>query len=195
MADLTREEERKGWRRLFLWAIPIALGAGVLLMLGPTLVNEYAPERTGEDRVETREAHDGVQPTKPEGPATIQVKHSNRFGDHLSDGFGRALYIFQKDGQGRAGTSAASECYEECANSWPPLRTEGAPKPSAGVDGALLGTTERKDGTAQVTYNGWPLYLFVRDVGPEEGTGHHLQDFGGEWYLVSPKGETVRGQS
>lgn len=37
MADLSREEERRGWRALFLWAIPIGLVMGLILMLHPPL--------------------------------------------------------------------------------------------------------------------------------------------------------------
>ena len=58
-----------------------------------------------------------------------------------------------------------------------------------GVDAALLGTTTRKDGTMQVTYNGWPLYYYVKDPKPGDVTG---QDVGEVWYVLSAKGETDR---
>ena len=29
----------------------------------------------------------------------------------------------------------------------------------------------RRDGATQVTYNGWPLYRYVKDVGPETRAG------------------------
>ena len=64
-----------------------------------------------------------------------------------------------------------STCYGNCANSWPPLVTSGQPKATSGVQGDLLSTIKRKDGSKQVTYNGWPLYRFVRDVGPQQQTG------------------------
>jgi predicted lipoprotein with Yx(FWY)xxD motif len=50
---------------------------------------------------------------------------------------------------------------------------------------------ERKDGANQVTYNGWPLYRYVKDVGPQTATGQDVSEFGGEWYLVTPTGEEV----
>ena len=51
-----------------------------------------------------------------------------------------------------------------------------------------LGTTTRTDGTVQVTYNGWPLYYYVKDKAPGDVTG---QDVGGVWYVVSAAGEQV----
>ena len=40
-------------------------------------------------------------------------------------------------------------------------------------------TIDRKDGAHQVTYNGWPLYRFVRHAGPEKTTGQGLKDLKG----------------
>jgi predicted lipoprotein with Yx(FWY)xxD motif len=54
-----------------------------------------------------------------------------------------------------------------------------------------LGLVERRDGSAQVTYDGWPLYHFAKDFGPREATGQDVEDFGDEWYLVTPQGEKV----
>lgn len=91
----------------------------------------------------------------------------------------------QADGSGRG--SGVSTCYDMCAESWPPLLVEGEPTAGEGVAAELLGTTEREDGSSQVTYNGWPLYYFARDV-PGSATG---QGAGGSWYLVSPEGHAI----
>ena len=55
----------------------------------------------------------------------------------------------------------------------------------------MLGTVERRDGSLQVTYNGWPLYYFVKDGKPGDTIGQDMEGFGGEWYLVSPDGDHV----
>ena len=36
----------------------------------------------------------------------------------------------------------------------------------------MLGTTKRKDGTIQVTYDGQPLYTYVGDKKPGEANGN-----------------------
>ena len=46
-----------------------------------------------------------------------------------------------------------------CKRSWHPLLTKGRPLAGRGVKANLLGTTTRKDGKVQVTYNGHPLYF------------------------------------
>ena len=92
------------------------------------------------------------------------------------------LYLYTKD------TKNTSNCYDKCATNWPPLLTEGKPAAGTGADASLLGTTTRKDGKMQVTYNGWPLYYWVKDQKPGDATG---QDVGGVWYVLNAKGEEV----
>jgi predicted lipoprotein with Yx(FWY)xxD motif len=99
---------------------------------------------------------------------------------------GRALYLFTADGQGE------STCDEECAGAWPPFTSVEPPRAAAaGLNGDLIGTKPRADGTRQVTYNGWPLYLYASDIAPGHHMGHGVKEHGGEWYLVSPTGEAV----
>jgi mono/diheme cytochrome c family protein len=93
-----------------------------------------------------------------------------------------SLYVFLRD------TDGESACYDQCATAWPPLLTDDAPVALDGVDGELLGTTERTDGTTQVTYAGWPLYFFVQDQAAGDVAGQGVNDV---WYLVSPAGEAI----
>ena len=96
---------------------------------------------------------------------------------------GMTLYDFHKDQGGK------SACYDACAAAWPPLLTEGNPQARGAAERSMLGTTERKDGTAQVTYNGWPLYTYVGDRGPGEANGNDIDQFGAEWYALQPNGQ------
>ena len=61
-----------------------------------------------------------------------------------------------------------------------------------GVDGSLLGTTERDDGTTQVTYDGQPLYVFASDAAPGDTNG---QGVGEVWFVVGPDGKTIEAQA
>jgi predicted lipoprotein with Yx(FWY)xxD motif len=109
---------------------------------------------------------------------TDQAEH----GEILTDGEGRALYLFTKD------VGGTSTCTGECATAWPPFTVEGEPVAGEGVDQARLGTITRDDGTTQVTYNGHPLYYYAEDVNAGDVTG---QGVGGVWFLVNPQGEQV----
>ena len=77
-------------------------------------------------------------------------------------------------------------CSGGCASAWPPLVTVGDPIAVEGVDGDLLGTIDREDGSVQVAYNGWPLYRYGGDQKPGDTKG---QGVGGVWFAVSTAGE------
>jgi predicted lipoprotein with Yx(FWY)xxD motif len=106
----------------------------------------------------------------------------SQFGEALFDGDQRAIYYFDKE------QTAASECYGACAEAWPPVLTDGDPQAQGGADAKLLGTTERDDGSTQVTYNGRPLYYYVDDPAGEI-LCHNVNEFGGLWLAVQPNGD------
>lgn len=112
--------------------------------------------------------------------AKVQTESGGRF---LTDADGMSLYLFEADSE------STSTCYDDCAAAWPPLLTEGMPAADGQVDASKLSTTERKDGSTQVTYGGWPLYYFVKDQAPGDTQGQDVEGFGAEWYLVAPDGE------
>src|SRR2546421_226857 len=74
---------------------------------------------------------------------------------------------------------------------WPPLITKGKPQAGPGVRASLLGTTKRKDGKLEVTYNHHPLYYFVTDRKPGQTTGQGVNQFGGPWWVLSPAGKEI----
>ncbi len=117
------------------------------------------------------------------GPAALAVSETGDLGEFLVDAEGMTLYMFTED------TENTSNCYGDCAEAWPPVVTEGDPTLGEGLDAALVSTTERTDGTTQVTYGGWPLYYWVRDAAPGDTTG---QNVGEVWFVVSPAGEIVQ---
>ncbi|MGH2938558.1 MAG: COG4315 family predicted lipoprotein [Solirubrobacterales bacterium] len=115
--------------------------------------------------------------------AVVKVMDTSDLGKVIVDSNGMTLYDFHKD----KGTTSA--CYGECAVAWPPLLTSGEPKAQGGAEQSLLGTTKRKDGTVQVTYNGHPIYGFVEDKKPGETNGNDFKGFGAQWYALEPNGE------
>ena len=110
-------------------------------------------------------------------------------GSVLVDGRGRTLYLFKKD------TRSKSACAGQCAAYWPPLVTSGKPLAVTGAKASLLGTIRRADGRLQVTYNHHPLYTFFEDHKKGQTNGEGLDDFGAEWYAVSPAGATVENDN
>ena len=119
------------------------------------------------------------------GSATVGVSQS-ALGRILVDRHGRSLYAFGKDARG------TSTCYGVCATYWPPLIASGKPRVGAGANASLLSRTKRKDGRWQVTYKRHPLYTFSGDTRGGQTNGEGLDDFGGEWDLISPAGAKVK---
>ncbi len=117
-------------------------------------------------------------------PATVTIR-STSFGRILTDGRGFALYLFTRDGRG------PSRCYRACARVWPPLLTRGPPTAAGDARSGLLGTTRRAGGRRQVTYRGQPLYHFVGDASPRQVLCQGAPEFGGVWWVVSPRGYAI----
>jgi predicted lipoprotein with Yx(FWY)xxD motif len=110
-------------------------------------------------------------------------------GTILVDSQGRTLYLFTHD----SGTT--SMCSGSCATAWPPLVTSGAPTATSSANATPLGTSKQADGTTQVTYNGHPLYRFVKDQKAGETNGQGVTAFGGSWFAVTVGGNQAGHQS
>jgi predicted lipoprotein with Yx(FWY)xxD motif len=117
--------------------------------------------------------------------ATVTARNT-RYGRILFDGSGRALYAFTRDRRG-----GASRCYGACAKAWPVYFAKGRLLAGTTVKQSLIGTTRRRDGRLQVTYDGRPLYYFVKDR-PGEVKCQGVAEFGGTWLVVRPSGQVVR---
>jgi predicted lipoprotein with Yx(FWY)xxD motif len=131
-------------------------------------------DQAGDPRDRQRERPPGIEITTAD----------SQFGEILFDADRRAIYLFDKE------TGPRSECYGECAAAWPPVLTKGEPEASGAVEGKLLGTTKRDDGTTQVTYDGQPLYYYV-DEPRGQVLCHNVDEFGGLWLVVQPSGDPV----
>jgi hypothetical protein len=73
---------------------------------------------------------------------------------------------------------------------WLPLVIPAGVRPISGpgVVASMLGTVKRPDGRVQVTYDGFPLYLFSGDTKAGEVNG---QGSGGIWHALAPSGVPV----
>lgn len=171
---------------------------GAMCLVAAAAVATAACQRdAGAREVEVEKAAGGVEPMPEEmrepmpgemRGMEIGVASQAPYGPYLVDGQGRTLYIFTADQRG-----VSSACYDQCAQAWPPVLTEGDPEAVEDpVQQGMLGMIRRRDGSMQVTYGGWPLYYFERDTQPGQIEGQDVQGFGGEWYLMGPGGEVIR---
>ena len=117
--------------------------------------------------------------------ATLKVR-TTRFGKVLFAGNGRVVYGFTRDRR-----NGPSQCYGDCAAAWPVYYAKGTLKAGTGVKQSLLGTTRRRNGRRQVTYNGWPLYYYAHEKAGEVKC-QNVETHGGTWLVVRPAGTLVR---
>src|SRR3989337_1697808 len=83
-------------------------------------------------------------PTESMMHGTRIVAADSDFGTILFDSEDQAIYLFDVE------TSTEPQCYNACAEAWPPVLTDGDPVAGTGLEASRLGTTERSDGTKQV---------------------------------------------
>ena len=89
---------------------------------------------------------------------------------------GMTLYTFTKDTQG----AAMSACTDKCIENWPPfLAASGA---MAEGEWTLVDVVDKDGATKKMwAYEGWPLYLWVKDTKPGDVTGEGV---GGVWHVA-----------
>jgi predicted lipoprotein with Yx(FWY)xxD motif len=130
-----------------------------------------------------------TSPPKASTPPTSVGTASTALGTILVDSQGRTLYLFTHD------SGSTSTCTGACASAWPPLVANGTPTAADRANGSVLGATKRADGTMQVTYNGHPLYRFVKDTNPGQTNGQGVVAFGGSWFAVTAAGNKAGNPS
>jgi len=115
--------------------------------------------------------------------ATVQTKRLKGLGVVLVNSKGMTLYMFVPDHQKRV------TCKGSCAVIWPPLKVKKGQRPRAGglARQRLLGTYGRV-----VSYNRWPLYTYITDKKPGQHTGQGVDNSGGKWYVLSPRGTVIK---
>lgn len=180
-------------RAIFMGALLAVLGAVVIAGCGggssssnssssepSTTESESASATTGSESSESAESNSGAE----SGSTTIASAEVGGVGTVLVDSEGMTVYLYTPD----KGTE--STCYGGCEAAWPPVVAEGKPTAGEGATSSALGTTKRKDGTMQVTYEGHPVYTFSGDSSPGEANG---QEDDGVWFVMNEAGEAVKG--
>jgi predicted lipoprotein with Yx(FWY)xxD motif len=126
--------------------------------------------------------------TKTQSPAAagsaVSLKQTS-VGKVLVDADGRTLYLFAGDRPNVGTVSAAGLAI------WPPFTAPALPRATGGVAAGQLGTATGTSGATQITYNGHPLYYYVRDHKPGQILGQALNQFGARWYVLSAAGAAI----
>jgi predicted lipoprotein with Yx(FWY)xxD motif len=110
----------------------------------------------------------------------------------LVDSEGRTLYTTEVE-------KRQIRCVDACTSFWEPVNASAKQSKAASADLNLkLGVVKRQDGSAQLTFDGLPLYRFTEeDAGQLEGDGF-VDDFQGthfEWAAATTGAGSVPSES
>jgi predicted lipoprotein with Yx(FWY)xxD motif len=97
-------------------------------------------------------------------------------GTVLASSRGLTLYYYAEDKPG----TGKSVCTGGCASAWPPLAAPVRGPAGVHLPGPL-GMITRPGGGAQVTINGYPVYLYAGDKAPGQAVGNGI---GGAWHVI-----------
>jgi predicted lipoprotein with Yx(FWY)xxD motif len=114
----------------------------------------------------------------------ISLKQSS-LGRTLVDTNGRTLYLFEGDKGNVSTLSPAGKAV------WPPFTATIKPRALNGAVAARIGRVGEAGASAQITYDGHPLYYYVGDRGPGQTRGQGLNQFGALWYVLAASGNAV----
>ena len=110
---------------------------------------------------------------------SVNIAYKNGIGFYLTNATGWTLYFLKTD----TPSNGTSTCTGKCINNWPAfyIGTAMLSLPT-GLNSTSFGEITRPDGSKQTTYNGWPLYHFVKDKNPGDTTGQGINKV---WFVYS----------
>jgi len=122
----------------------------------------------------------GAQSPAASGVTLTSTTATGITGSFLAGEGGMTLYYFTPDAPG------TSVCTDKCAGFWPPLVLAAGQTAAAGAGiTGVVGSITRADGTAQVTYDGRPLYYFSKDTKAGDVNGQGTAEI---WFVAALDG-------
>ena len=152
------------------WAVAAALGSLALLLAGCGGSSPHGGS-PGSTSPAGRPSNDVGQFTPG---ATVLIVQRSKLGYVLALANGDVVYTYKNDKQGGSPT-----CTSSCAALWPAVT--GIPTTNSGEKlPGTLGVVTMANGGKQITYNGYPLYIFKSER-PLATTGNGVD---GLWNVI-----------
>jgi predicted lipoprotein with Yx(FWY)xxD motif len=124
----------------------------------------------------------GNESIPPIGTTVMTVRRST-LGFVLAEASGYVVYVYAKDHK-----NGAPKCTGSCATAWGPVTGMPQVSPAVTIPGSF-GLVTNADGVKQITYNGYPLYVY-KLAGPMVTTGNGV---GGVWHVVPMSSSDMNG--
>jgi len=101
----------------------------------------------------------------------------------LTNSKGMTLYWYKPD------TASKVACTGGCAKNWPPMAAPSGTLASTNPVPGTLGTIANPAGGTMLTYNGHPLYTYIKDTKPGDVVGENV---GKVWFAATPDVATLQ---
>ncbi|HEY8081066.1 MAG TPA: hypothetical protein VIE15_03170 [Acidimicrobiales bacterium] len=111
----------------------------------------------------------------------LQSTAASPYSSVLANSKAYSLYVLSAESTG------SLHCTGSCLSFWPPFLVASSTSSvtmGSGVNGTV-GFVARSGSMKQVTYNGFPVYRFSGDTGPNQTSGQGIVADGGTWGLAS----------
>ena len=152
----------------------------LLAMITLFVVSCSSDDGYGNDPVPVPEQEPEGDGTPDDDPVVVEnsvrLAVDNTFGTVLTNEEGFTLYFFVPDSKGD------SNCVDGCLTTWPAFNPSELTL-DEGLSATDFSAITRTDGAEQVTFKGWPLYLFSNDTAAGEINGDGA---GGVWLVAKP---------
>ncbi len=122
-----------------------------------------------------------ASPASAASHGLLDVGHAGRYGAVLTNAAGDSLYTLDNS-QGK------QVCTGRCLGFWPPVvvsRSTTHVDLGPGVTGQV-GFMPLNSKSKLVTFDGYPLYTFIKDTKAGQANGEGVVAFGGTWELLRP---------
>jgi predicted lipoprotein with Yx(FWY)xxD motif len=162
------------------WVAPgVAAAAALLAACGSSSASGSGSSSSSGSGGSTASGAAAAAPVKPSTSAAGLKSVTTAAGNKvLTTAQGFTVYEFAND------TPTKSACNATCLTFWPALTGMPSGAGLTGTFGTIMGT----GGITQATYDGHPLYLFVKDTKPGQISGNGVNTSGGLWYALTPSG-------
>src|SRR5512137_2921799 len=117
-----------------------------------------------------------------ESTYNVNLANNMELGTYMTNATFFTLYHYLSDPPHKG----ISTCYGDCSKIWSPFYVENL-MPNPELKSRDFDVISRDDGKKQLTYLGWPLYLYIGDTKPYETRG---QAKNGVWFVVNPQNLT-----
>ncbi|MDD1750516.1 MAG: hypothetical protein LUO89_11655 [Methanothrix sp.] len=109
---------------------------------------------------------------------SVNLATNSTLGTYLVNQTGFTLYYLTKDAPG----NGTSSCYGECSAVWPSFYVDKLTV-AQGLNATDFAVNNRTDGSKQIAYKGWPLYLYSKDTKPKDTNGEGVNKV---WFVINP---------